>query len=241
MKVPNLFAARDARARVFLPADRAYGRAGRYAHHARGSVRAGRHGHADRGPRQIKALANDTEFGLGASIWTRDLNKAHLLASQIDAGTVWINTHNILDTAMPFGGVKLSGLGVNSGRKSFTPTPSRAPSACGWNPQTSAETEPLKSEAFFAGLQHVGKGCRMACEQPLPWQTKMGGMSAMNDQLDTLTNAIRIRWLPGGAISTPILNSPSKSTKPANSSRKRCSLSAISKSPAPPEPASSVA
>lgn len=66
-------------------------------------------------PRQIKALANDTEFGLGASIWTRDLNKAHLLASQIDAGTVWINTHNILDTAMPFGGVKLSGLGREFG------------------------------------------------------------------------------------------------------------------------------
>lgn len=66
-------------------------------------------------PRQIKALANDTEFGLGASIWTRDFNKAHLLANQIDAGTVWINTHNILDTAMPFGGVKLSGLGREFG------------------------------------------------------------------------------------------------------------------------------
>ncbi|WP_152979831.1 aldehyde dehydrogenase family protein [Mesorhizobium sp. 1M-11] len=61
--------------------------------------------------RQIKSLANDTVYGLGASIWTRDINKAHLLASQIDAGTVWINTHNILDTAMPFGGTKLSGLG----------------------------------------------------------------------------------------------------------------------------------
>lgn len=66
-------------------------------------------------PRQIKALANDTEFGLGASIWTKDINKAHLLASQLDAGTVWINTHNILDTAMPFGGAKLSGLGREFG------------------------------------------------------------------------------------------------------------------------------
>ena len=66
-------------------------------------------------PRQIKALANDTEYGLGASIWTRDLNKAHLLAGQIDSGTVWINTHNILDTAMPFGGTKLSGLGREFG------------------------------------------------------------------------------------------------------------------------------
>ncbi|RKE79400.1 aldehyde dehydrogenase family protein [Rhizobium sp. AG855] len=65
--------------------------------------------------RQIKSLANDTEFGLGASIWTRDLNKAHLLAAEIDAGTVWINTHNVLDTSMPFGGVKLSGLGREFG------------------------------------------------------------------------------------------------------------------------------
>lgn len=65
--------------------------------------------------RQVKSLANDTVYGLGASIWTRDINKAHLLANQIDAGTVWINTHNILDTAMPFGGTKLSGLGREFG------------------------------------------------------------------------------------------------------------------------------
>ena len=69
--------------------------------------------------RQIKALANDTVYGLGASIWTRDLNKAHLLAAQIDAGTVWINTHNILDTAVPFGGVKLSGLGREFGSEAI--------------------------------------------------------------------------------------------------------------------------
>lgn len=65
--------------------------------------------------REVKAFANDTVYGLGASIWTRDLNKAHLLARQIDAGTVWINTHNVLDTAMPFGGTKLSGLGREFG------------------------------------------------------------------------------------------------------------------------------
>jgi phenylacetaldehyde dehydrogenase len=69
--------------------------------------------------RQIKAPANDTVYGLGASIWTKDLNKAHLIASQIDAGTVWINTHNILDTAMPFGGAKLSGLGREFGSEAI--------------------------------------------------------------------------------------------------------------------------
>ena len=68
---------------------------------------------------QLKAAANDTEFGLGASIWTRDLDKAHLLADQIDAGTVWINTHNILDTAMPFGGMKMSGLGREFGSEAI--------------------------------------------------------------------------------------------------------------------------
>lgn len=69
--------------------------------------------------RQVSALANDTEFGLGASIWTRDLNAAHLISSEIDSGTVWINTHNILDTAMPFGGMKLSGIGREFGSEAM--------------------------------------------------------------------------------------------------------------------------
>lgn len=63
----------------------------------------------------IARLANDTEFGLGASIWTRDLDAAHLLAEDIDAGTIWLNTHNVLDPAMPFGGVKMSGIGREFG------------------------------------------------------------------------------------------------------------------------------
>ena len=67
----------------------------------------------------LKAAANDTEYGLGASIWTRDLNKAHVLAGQIDSGTVWINTHNVLDTAMPFGGVKMSGIGREFGTEAI--------------------------------------------------------------------------------------------------------------------------
>lgn len=73
----------------------------------------------------IKSVANDTKYGLGASIWTSDLNKAHVLADQIDSGTVWINTHNILDTAVPFGGVKMSGLGREFGSEAvhaFTET-----------------------------------------------------------------------------------------------------------------------
>ncbi|MBU0555008.1 MAG: aldehyde dehydrogenase family protein [Alphaproteobacteria bacterium] len=64
---------------------------------------------------QIVPLANDTPFGLAASIWTRNLDHAHLLAERIEAGTVWLNTHNVLDLAMPFGGSKLSGLGREFG------------------------------------------------------------------------------------------------------------------------------
>jgi phenylacetaldehyde dehydrogenase len=69
--------------------------------------------------RSARDFANDTVYGLGASIWTRNLDKAHLLAEDIEAGTVWLNTHNILDTAMPFGGFKMSGLGHEFGAEAM--------------------------------------------------------------------------------------------------------------------------
>jgi phenylacetaldehyde dehydrogenase len=53
---------------------------------------------------QIAGIANDTEYGLGAGIWTRDISKAHALAKKIRAGTVWINCYNAFDAALPFGG-----------------------------------------------------------------------------------------------------------------------------------------
>jgi phenylacetaldehyde dehydrogenase len=70
-------------------------------------------------PADLVALANDTPFGLAASIWTRNLDRAHLLADRIDAGTVWLNTHNVLDLTMPFGGNKLSGLGREFGSEAM--------------------------------------------------------------------------------------------------------------------------
>ncbi|MET0546238.1 MAG: aldehyde dehydrogenase family protein [Caulobacterales bacterium] len=56
-------------------------------------------------------LANDTEYGLAANIWTRDLNAAHTMAARINAGTVWVNCYFVIDPAMPFGGFKQSGWG----------------------------------------------------------------------------------------------------------------------------------
>ena len=57
------------------------------------------------------ARANDTPYGLAAGIWTRDIKKAHYIARKLQAGTVWVNTYNVYDTAAPFGGYKQSGFG----------------------------------------------------------------------------------------------------------------------------------
>lgn len=65
---------------------------------------------------QALALANDTDYGLGASVWSQDVARVQRLVSGIKAGTVWVNTHNMLDPGMPFGGYKQSGLGREHGR-----------------------------------------------------------------------------------------------------------------------------
>ncbi len=57
------------------------------------------------------AKANDTPYGLAAAVWTRDIKKAHYVARKLQAGTVWVNTYNVYDTAAPFGGYKQSGFG----------------------------------------------------------------------------------------------------------------------------------
>jgi acyl-CoA reductase-like NAD-dependent aldehyde dehydrogenase len=57
------------------------------------------------------ARANDSIYGLAAGVWTRDIKKAHYVASKLQAGTVWINTYNVYDTAAAFGGYKQSGVG----------------------------------------------------------------------------------------------------------------------------------
>lgn len=64
-------------------------------------------------------LANASEYGLGASVWTRDLQRAHRFIGRLDAGTVWVNAHSVLDVAVPFGGFKSSGLGRELGEEAI--------------------------------------------------------------------------------------------------------------------------
>jgi betaine-aldehyde dehydrogenase len=60
--------------------------------------------------------ANDTEFGLAAGVFTNDLARAHRVIARLQAGTCWINHYNVTPIELPFGGVKLSGLGRENGR-----------------------------------------------------------------------------------------------------------------------------
>ena len=64
---------------------------------------------------EVLALANDTEFGLAAGVWTRDIRRAHKMARAIESGTVWINTYRALTFNSPFGGYKASGIGRQNG------------------------------------------------------------------------------------------------------------------------------
>jgi len=64
---------------------------------------------------EIARRANDTNFGLAAAVWSRDIGKAHRFASKVRAGTVWVNCYDVFDTAAPFGGFKQSGLGRELG------------------------------------------------------------------------------------------------------------------------------
>ncbi len=90
------------------------------------------------------SIANDTDFGLAAGIWTTDLGRAHHVAGRLHAGTVWINTYRSLSPSMPFGGYKASGIGRENGIeaiKEFTQVKSV------W-----IETEPVEGDPFSIKL-----------------------------------------------------------------------------------------
>ncbi|WP_380170495.1 5-carboxymethyl-2-hydroxymuconate semialdehyde dehydrogenase [Kineococcus sp. DHX-1] len=64
-------------------------------------------------------LANDVTYGLAGYVWTSDLTRGHRVAHAIEAGMVWLNSHNVRDLRSPFGGVKASGLGHEGGYRSL--------------------------------------------------------------------------------------------------------------------------
>jgi phenylacetaldehyde dehydrogenase len=66
---------------------------------------------------EVVARGNNSQYGLAAGVWTRDISKAHRIAAALKAGTVWVNCYNIFDSALPFGGYKQSGWGREMGHE----------------------------------------------------------------------------------------------------------------------------
>lgn len=64
-------------------------------------------------------LANGVRYGLAAYVWTNDLARAHRVSQALEAGMVWVNSHNVRDLRIPFGGMKESGIGREGGHYSF--------------------------------------------------------------------------------------------------------------------------
>ena len=68
---------------------------------------------------ELLALANDTEYGLAAGVWTQNLARAHRMARRLDAGTVWVNTYRAMSPMSPRQGFKSSGVGIEHGLESM--------------------------------------------------------------------------------------------------------------------------
>jgi acyl-CoA reductase-like NAD-dependent aldehyde dehydrogenase len=68
---------------------------------------------------EVLALANNTRFGLGAAVWTRDISRAHRMAAAIESGQVWVNCYQAADSALPFGRTKESGWGRETCRETL--------------------------------------------------------------------------------------------------------------------------
>ena len=68
---------------------------------------------------EVVERANNTHFGLGAGLFTKDISRAHRVADKLEAGNVWVNTYNLIPPDMPFGGAKQSGFGRESSLYAF--------------------------------------------------------------------------------------------------------------------------
>ena len=110
---------------------------------------------------EIAAAANDSPYGLGAGIWTKDISKAHALAKKIRAGTVWINCYNVFDAALPFGGYKQSGWGREMGHEVLGTTPKSKPSPPCSNPGRRPGRRAMRTARACRT-----RGLRRACASP---------------------------------------------------------------------------
>ena len=70
-------------------------------------------------PEDAVARANTSPFGLGASVWSSDVERAANIAARIESGTVWVNKHLDIAPDIPFGGAKASGIGTELGMESL--------------------------------------------------------------------------------------------------------------------------
>jgi aldehyde dehydrogenase (NAD+) len=68
---------------------------------------------------EVVRLANDTEFGLAAGVWTTNLSRAHRMAARLEAGTIWVNTYRAMSPMSPRQGFKNSGVGVEHGAETI--------------------------------------------------------------------------------------------------------------------------
>jgi len=64
---------------------------------------------------EVVALANDSDYGLAAGVWTRDVSKAHMVSKRLQAGIVWVNNYQMSDPSVSVGGLKQSGWGYDLG------------------------------------------------------------------------------------------------------------------------------
>lgn len=66
---------------------------------------------------EVATRANDSDYGLGGGVWTTDLSRAHQIADRLRTGSIWVNCYQVTDSAVPFGGFKMSGYGREGGRE----------------------------------------------------------------------------------------------------------------------------
>ena len=141
-----------------------------------------------RTPAEAAALANDTRYGLAASVWTENLNLALDMAPRIEAGVVWVNAANLFDAAAPFGGRRESGFGREGGWEglaAYTRPEDEAPPLARLAPRSAPEGGEDEAPAGFPRALALDRTAKLY----------VGGRQARPDG-----GASRAVWGPGGLV-----------------------------------------